>query len=194
MNKKFLIRIFLIIFFLSIILIIYKNIKKDNSKSLPDISTVESYNSSNIMKNVNYESIDAKGNEFIIDALEGQIDISDSNTIYLTDVTALIKLNNSNNIKITSDYGKYNINNFNTIFSQNVIITYLDNKITAEYLDLSMERNSMIISRNVVYTSTENILNADVIEVNIKTKDTKILMYEKGKKVKIKSINQNGNN
>ena len=37
----------------------------------------------------------------------------------------------------------------------------------------------MIISRNVVYTNLENILKADVIEINIKTKDTKIFMYEK---------------
>ena len=52
----------------------------------------------------------------------------------------------------------------------------------------------MIISRNVVYTNIENILNADVIEINIETKDTKILMYEKEKKVNIKSRSQNGNN
>ena len=77
-------------------------------------------------------------------------------------------------------------NNFDTIFSKNVIINYLDNKITGEYLDFSIERNSMIISKNVIYTNLENILKADVIEINIKTKDTKIFMYEKNKKVNIK--------
>ena len=45
----------------------------------------------------------------------------------------------------------------------------------------------MIISRNVVYTNLENILKADVIEINIETKDTKIFMYEKEKKVNVKS-------
>ena len=39
----------------------------------------------------------------------------------------------------------------------------------------------MIISKNVIYTNLENILKADVIEINIKTKDTKIFMYEKKK-------------
>ena len=57
----------------------------------------------------------------------------------------------SNNIYIVSDFGKYNINNYDTIFSKNVIITYLDNKITGDYVDFSMARNSMIISKNVVY-------------------------------------------
>ncbi len=47
----------------------------------------------------------------------------------------------------------------------------------------------MLISKKVVYTNLENILNADVIEINIKTKDTKIFMYENKKKVNIKSKN-----
>ena len=47
----------------------------------------------------------------------------------------------------------------------------------------------MIISKNVIYTNLENILKADVIEINLKTKDTKIFMYENEKKVNIKSKN-----
>ena len=47
----------------------------------------------------------------------------------------------------------------------------------------------MIISKNVIYTNLENILKADVIEINIKTKDTKIFMYEENKKVNIKNKN-----
>ena len=102
-------------------------------------------------------------------------------------MTAVIKLKNSDNIIITSDFGKYNSENFDTIFSKNVIINYGDNKITGEYLDFSLERNSMIVSRDVIYTNLENILVADVINVDIKTKNTKIFMYEKEKKVNIKS-------
>ena len=84
---------------------------------------------------------------------------------------------NSDDIVIISDYGKYNSENFDTIFSKNVIITYLQNKITGEYLDFSLQRNSMVISREVTYNNLENILKADVIELNIKTKDTKIYLY-----------------
>ena len=46
-----------------------------------------------------------------------------------------------------------------------------------------------MISKNVVYTNIENILYADIIEMNIKTKDIQISMYEKDKKVQIKSKN-----
>ena len=72
---------------------------------------------------------------------------------------------------------------------KNVKINYLNNKITSEYLDFSLERNSMFVSKNVIYNNLENILKADVMEMNIKTKDTKIYMYEEEKKVNIKSKN-----
>ena len=114
--------------------------------------------------------------------------------MYLTKVDGLIKLKNSDNILIESNFGKYNIDNFDTIFSKNVIINYLDNKITGEYLDFSLERNLMIISKNVIFNNLKNTLKADVIEIDIMTKDTKIFMYEKEKKVNIKSKNKNGNN
>ena len=145
--------------------------------------------SSNIIKGVSYSTIDTDGNEYVITALQGEIDYSNPNILFLKTVKALIKLKNSENITITSKYGKYNSQNFDTIFSKNVIINYLDNKLTGEYLDFSLERNLMIISKNVVYTTSENILKADVIEINIATKDSKIFMYEKEKKVNIKNKN-----
>ena len=145
--------------------------------------------SSNTIDNVNYISKDTKGNEYVINAKTGEIDINNSDIIYLTDVDATVKLKNSNTINIQSDYGKYNTKNFDTIFSKNVIIEYLENKITGEYLDFSIVNNLMVISRNIVYTNLENILLADVLEMNIQTKDTKIFMYESKKKVNIKSKN-----
>ena len=113
--------------------------------------------------------------------------LKNSNIIYLTNVNGFIKLTNSNNIKIVSNYGKYNSENFDTIFSKNVIIDYLDNKILGEYLDFSIKRSSMIMSREIVYTNSNNILNADVIEIDIDTKDTKIYMFQAKEKVNIRN-------
>ena len=123
----------------------------------------------------------------MIKASEGEIDYNNSNIIYLTNLEGFVKLTNSNDIKITSKYGKYNTVNFDTIFSKNVIIDYLDNNVLGEYLDFSIERNSMIMSRDIVYTNTSNILKADTIEINIDTKDTKIYMFDNKNKVNIKS-------
>ena len=180
--------IILIIFLILLIVFLYfKFLKKEKVTEIETLNSEESNYSSNIIKDVYYSSKDSKGNEYIIRASQGEIDFSQNEVIYLTDVRALIKLINSNDIKITSSYGKYNSNNFDTIFSKNVIINYLDNRITGEYLDFSMQRNSMIISREVVYANLENILKADVIEINISNKDTKIFMHKNNEKVNIKS-------
>ena len=101
------------------------------------------------------------------------------------EVCLLSKTNSKffDSLKINSKFGRYNIDNFDTIFSKNVIVNYLDNKITSEYLDFSMNRNTMIVSKNVIFTNFDNILKADVIEMDLKTKDTKIFMYEKNNQV-----------
>tara|TARA_B100001057_G_C22524154_1_gene823107 strand:- start:49 stop:624 length:576 start_codon:yes stop_codon:yes gene_type:complete len=191
MNKKKIVKNFFIILCLIIISIFtYSNFsqKKNIAQLKPSEPENEIY-SSNIIKNVNYVTKDAKGNEYLITAEKGEVDYSNSNTLYLTKVKALIKLVNSENISITSKYGKYNSDNFDTIFSKNVIINYLDNKIEGEYLDFSINRNSLLISKKVVYTNLNNILEADVIEIDIKTKDSKIFMYQNQDKVSIKNKN-----
>ena len=190
MTKKKISKIIFIILCLIVILILLNSQifeKNDTSEIKPEKLENELY-SSNKIKDVKYTTKDADGNEYIIKAVEGEIDYSNTNIIYLTNIKAVIKLINSDDILITSDYGKYNSVNFDTIFSKNVIINYINNKITGEYLDFSIERNSLLISKKVVYTNLENILKADAVEMNIKTKDTKIFMYENQKKVNIKSI------
>ena len=198
MSKKKILKIFFIIsvLFLICFLIYMKFFKNDNvTEQNSDIKSQEEIISkSNIIKDVNYTTRDADGNEYTITALQAEIDYSNTNVLFLTKVKGLINLVNSENIIITSDYGKYNAENFDTIFTKNVIIDYLENKVNGEYLDFSIERNSMIISKKVVFTNLDNILKADVIEIDIKNKDTKIFMYEKEKKVNIKSRNLNGNN
>ena len=173
----------IIVFFFSLKL--FKDEKKTSLKKETIVEDLDS--TTNIIKDVSYRSKDAKGNEYVLNAYEGQIDLADNNVIFLTDVKAIINMVSGEVINIQSDYGKYNINNYDTIFSKNVLINYADNEIKGNYVDFSLERNSLIISKNVVYSNRKNLLMADVVEINIITKDTKIFMYEKEKTVKIKS-------
>ena len=122
MTKKKIFIIFFLILLSILIALFYSNFFSKKNKITPEDLIKEqieqkNYNS-NIIKNVNYKSRDVRGNEYIIDASEGQIDISNSDIIFLTNVKALIKMNNSEDIVITSDYGKYNINNYDTIFQK----------------------------------------------------------------------------
>ena len=190
MKKKIVLRIsYLIIFFFIFLLVVYFNIKDKKKIVVNEKTTIEeeNYTSSNILKNVTYSAKDINGNQLLIEALGGEIDSSNKNIIFLTDVKAVIILTNSETIAITSDFGKYNINNFDTIFSKNVIINYVNNKITGDYLDFSLGRNTLIASKNIIYTNDKNILKADIITMDLKTKDIKIQMHENKKKINIKS-------
>lgn len=186
-KNNFKIIIFIILILLSVLLYYFKFFSKKTTVKINVEENLSTSSLSNVIKDVSYVSTDSKGNKYSINALTAEIDQNNSNILFLTDVSATIELTNSNNIKIISDYGKYNSDNFDTIFSKNVIINYLDNKINGEYLDFSIARGNMIISRNVVYSNPENILEADIIDINIETKDTKISMFDKNEKVNLRS-------
>ena len=195
MKKKTFLKIILILTLIIITWFVYSEYFKKAEILFPkqNIQTTEIeketvYNS-NIIKDINYTSRDLKGNEYTLLAKEGEIDINDSDIIFLTDVTAYIKLvKNSELIVISSNYGKYNTINYDTIFSKNVKIDYVDNIITGDYLDFSMIKNLLIISRNVIYKNLDNTMKADVIEFDTTTKNTKIFMYDDKNKVNIKNI------
>ena len=196
--KKKIVLLFIVVLF-SIILnqFYFKNIDKDklsisnenlNIKIEKEKLEEKSY-SSNTIENVKYSSSDPEGNEYTIIASEGEIDIKNSQTIFLKNVKATIKLKNSDIIVISSGFAKYNAANLDTIFTESVIIENLQNKIIGEYLDFSMLRKTIIISKDVVFNNNSNVLKTDVIEIDIDTKNTKFYMYEKDKKVSIVKTN-----
>ena len=200
MKKKIILGISFIILFFSLLVFLYyksnykrEHVEKKTNKVLIEKEIIETseekIESSNVIEDVSYSAKDAKGNEYFLKAGKGVIDQNNSNYIFLTSVEAIINLKNYKLIEIASDFGKYNINNYDTIFSKNVIITYLDNKITGDYLDFSWDKNLMMISKNVTLENDKNSLQADVIEVNIEKRDIKIFMYEETKKVNIKKLN-----
>ena len=193
MKKK--IVVLILIFILTIVGIFYfTNSKKNKVLKIDKKETIEDSYTSNIIENVEYLSRDASGNEYIIRAKKGEIDLNNNDIIFLTNVSAVIKLNSSKEILIFANFGKYNINNFDTIFSKNVIINYSDKKINSEYLDFSIKRNSMIITKNVIYIDTENTLKTDVVEIDLKTKKANFYMYDRNKKINIINQKSNGNN
>ena len=181
--------IFLIILAISFFFIYSNYFKKEKNNQNKNLKVEEeSSTNSNIIKDIKYSSKDLKGNEYIILADEGEIDLDNSDIIFLKNVKAFINLIEKNEtITVVSDFGKYNTINYDTIFSQNVKIQYQDNTITGDYLDFSMKKNLLIISKNVVYTNPTNILKADVVELDTITKNTKIFMHNSKDRVNIES-------
>ena len=105
--KKYVKNILIILISFLVIFTFFINFKKEKQTTITDqkIENEDVVYNSNIIENVNYITKDNDGNEYIINAIQGEIDYSNSNIIYLTTVRAKIKLKNSENIIISSDFG-----------------------------------------------------------------------------------------
>ena len=190
MNKKTSIQALLIFIIFLISLSFYLKYFNNSSKILKD-SLIEKEinnnqnNSSTYIDEIDYISVDAKGNEYQITAEQAEIEDGNPDVMLLTNVIGYIFVKDADIVKITSNFGKYNTKNSDTIFSKNVIVVYPGHKITGEYLDFSFLTNLGVFSTNVIYTGDKTNGFADKIEINLTTKDTKIFMNDTGKKVLI---------
>ena len=169
MQKSLILRVSIITTILILLILIIFSFNQGNKELTEEKKETiqENIEKSNIIKDVEYRSKDSSGNVYILKASEGVIDQNNTNIIYLTSIKAIIELKDYNSIDISSNFGKYSIDNFDTIFSKNVRVKYLDNIIMGEYLEFSLNKNLMTISRNVIFKNNKSSLKADVIEVDI---------------------------
>jgi len=190
MNKKTVLQFLMIFLIITISLSFYLEYFNKTDKNLKKNKVIEKINinqndSSTYIDNINYISSDSKGNKYQITAKKAEIDVNDSDVMFLENIIAYIFVKDSDIVKITSDFGKYNSKNYDTIFSKNVIVVYPGHKITGEYLDFSFLSNLGTISTNVIYKGDKTNLFADRIEIDLISKDTKIFMNNSTKKVLI---------
>jgi len=190
MNIKILIQFSLFIILLLITVTYYYyykgnktnvNLNKINNNNEISINK----NSSNLIKNISYNSIDNLGNEFIIKSEIGEINIDNPNMVYMTNVEAIINLINSDPVIINSNYAKYNKTNYETNFKENILLTYQTHRITSQNLDLSFENNIATIYNKIIYDNNDVKLSADILEIDLITKNSKIFMNNEYKKIKI---------
>ena len=192
MSKKFILQIILFSFIILIIggTFYYLNRDKKNNQELSGIETEKNQNKeskkkSSIIKNIKYTSADSEGNKYEIIAKLGEVDFNDQEIINMQNVEAIIALKDSQIIEINSDFAKYNTKNYDTQFSENVLMTYDDHIIRSQNLDLFFEKHIAQAMNNLVYENSTSRLRADKIEIDLITKNSKIFMYNKKKKIKI---------
>ena len=152
----------------------------NNNKSDFDID-----NQNNLIKNLSYFSKDNLGNEYIIESKYSELNLDNVDVISMENVSAKIIMVNSDPIYITSNFAKYNNENYETTFTDNVLIVYLDNKIRCEKFYISIENNFANVTDKVIYENPKGKLIADTIEIDLITKNSKIFMIDKNKKVMV---------
>ena len=152
----------------------------NNNKSNFDID-----NQNSLIKKLSYFSKDNLGNEYIIESKYSELNLDNVDIISMENVSAKIIMVNSKPIYVTSNFAKYNNENYETTFTDNVLIVYLDNKIRCEKFHISIKNNFANVTDNVIYENPKGKLIADTIEIDLITKNSKIFMIDKNKKVMV---------
>ncbi len=128
----------------------------------------------NLVKDVEYISVDQKGNRFRLLANSGKSNIDNKNVLDLENVRGEINSDKRDDIYIISDFAQYNTINLNSKFYENVIIEYQDKKITCINFDINMKTNKALAYNNVIITDPQSIMKAGIIEFDLTTKDINI--------------------
>ena len=194
MQKKTLIQLFLLLLIFAFIIVFYQSyfgdlsevkienvIKKDLNKDIAKKGM-------NKIENVSYTSQDLEGNSYNVKSDFGEFDQNKPDIMLLTNVEAIILTKNSKPIKIYSKKSLYNSLNYNTNFYDEVQIIYENHKIFSNNFDLIFNEKIGTVYNNVVYKNLNTTLYADKIDIDLISKDSKIYMFDKSKKVKIKNL------
>ena len=116
--------------------------------------------------------------------------------MFLTNVTGNVIFEKKENIKLVSDFANFNTKTFETTFVKNVKVKRGKETITGNELYLildvdeevmknnpGIDQNLIRISYNVFYESPGYTLKADILEIDLISKNMKIFMNNKIKKV-----------
>ena len=194
MQKKLVFQIILFLTVLLIAFIVYFSYFHQGIKPISNYmgTLSESLNNSddsNIIKDIYYISSDNNENFYEIRSKTGRLDLQNSSIIFMSTVKAKLYSSDVNPIFITSKYAKYDSLTYDTTFSEDVKITYLNHIITSEFMSLSTEKNLASLSKDIIYNSLGIELKADVVEIDLITRNSKIFMDNKNKKVLVTGNN-----
>ena len=183
MLKKILIQIFLIILIIVISILFYLkyiNVSDQTNKSgeiKEEVIKLENAKG-NVISDISYESQDFEGKKYLIKSQKGIVNKDSPNIIRMEKVDARISLIDGTSLTIISDYAVYDNIKFDTKFSKNIEVRYLDHIIKSDNLVLSFEGNQLEAFNNLTYENLDLIMFADKIIFDFKSKNVKIFNFD----------------
>jgi len=193
LNKK-IIQILLILFLLFLSIFFYKNFYKSEESKIesPETSETVLENKKNLIQNLKYEVNFKDNKKYKITAQQSEItQESDAEIVNMENVIAIFIDENNNVLEIKSDNAIFNSSSYNTNFSNNIRISYLDNKLSSNELILDFEKSIVIISNNIVYDGLTGMGKADNIKIDLISKSVQIFMDDNDKKIELIKKNSN---
>tara|TARA_B100000963_G_C22605323_1_gene662206 strand:+ start:1327 stop:1839 length:513 start_codon:yes stop_codon:yes gene_type:complete len=169
-------------------------IKKNDKEKISSDDTNQSLeNKNNLIKNLRYDVNFENNTKYNITADLSELIYEGNNEIVKMQKVKAIFIDKSGlPLIITAANAMFNNTSYNTTFSNNVKIKYINNEMRSEKLLLDFENNVVIINDNIVYEGVQGIGEADNIKIDLITKDIQIFMNNSNNKVKItsKKINE----
>ncbi len=145
--------------------------KNDESAMKNEKKKVDTKTIKNLVKDVEYTSVDEKGNKFYLLANSAKSNPNNKDILDLDNVRGKITSEIRDTIYIVSDYAQYDTINLNSKFYENVIINYQDKEINCLNFDINMDTNKAVAYNDVVITDPKSIMKAGIVEFDLKTKD-----------------------
>ena len=194
MNVKTIIQFLIFILILVLLVFFIKNTFLEEEQDIIELEidknevvTVNQDNEeiTNVIKNLNYRSVDSNGNTYILNSEYGEVTKENSDILILKNVTGIIRLKNKSEIKISADLAKYNSENYNTFFYQNVLGLYEESEIHSDNLDLLFQDNIAKMYNNIKFLDQNLKVNADEISLDLLYGDVYIKMFDDKNKIQI---------
>ena len=187
MNKK-IIQILLVLLLLILSIFFYNKLFKSKEIKInsTEISETNLENKSNLIQNLKYEVNFKDNKKYKITAKESEITENEGiEIVYMENVLAIFVDEKNTVLEIKSDKAVFNSSTYNTSFTSNIEINYLENKLNSNKLILDFEKSIVTISDNIVYDGLKGIGKADNIKIDLISNSVEIFMNEKGEKIEL---------
>ncbi|MDB3888393.1 LPS export ABC transporter periplasmic protein LptC [Candidatus Pelagibacter sp.] len=187
---KRIIQIILFLFIISIIIIFYKVYFVKDIKLQPQLIEnqikLSGQSENNLIKNLKYEINLDENKKYIIRSELSEIAYEQDYEIVKMEKVFAVFIDETNiPLTVTSDKAIYNSSTYNTNFSENVQIEYLDSLIYSDRMDLDINKNIISIYDKVQYEGLYGIVNADNVRIDLITKKIEIYMNKNKDKVEV---------
>ncbi|MDC3145581.1 LPS export ABC transporter periplasmic protein LptC [Candidatus Pelagibacter sp.] len=160
----------------------------NNNNNLLTNKQIETSETTDLVKDVEYLTKDKNGNIYKILASSGKTNKNDTNILDLENVRGEINSEKRSTIYIFSDFAEYNSSKLKSNFYSNVLVKYEDKQIMCQNLEINMDTNTAIAYNNVVVIDPKSIMKAGKITLDIVSKEIYINPEQNEKsKVKINS-------
>lgn len=188
-------RIIQLILFLFIILIAFifyttylNEDKKSELTSLENENDLPISNKNNLVKNLKYDVKFEEDKKYTISSNLSEITYENNvEIVKMQKVTAIFLDETNIPLTVLADKATFNNSNYNTTFSENVIIRYIDNIVISNKMDLNFEDSSILIYENVEYEGLQGSIKADNVKINLITKKIEIYMNNEENKIEVES-------